>query len=345
MKVSFLFVAMWGVSCATTRPEGAPAPAVNTAAANPTVALYDSGSVSLREAEQRAKSDLVKVEQRLYELRTEAAERVAVEVMLKRAADRDGMTEEAWLQKRVGAIEVPPDAQLERLFERVRKRLPESTTFAEAREYLAEAAVSEERTQRLTTIFEELKNQNHYRVVLTAPERPRKTVSSLGPSRGPADAPIVIVEFADFQCPYCSRAAEVIEQVVAAYPGKVRFVFRHYPLSFHALAPGAAKASICADQQKQFWAVHDLLFTGGSIEPAALRNVAEGLKLDMKQFDACLTSAQTRKTLDVDLAEGQRLGVDGTPAFFINGVMLSGARPASDFKKVIDAELLKIGTH
>jgi protein-disulfide isomerase len=157
--------------------------------------------------------------------------------------------------------------------------------------------------------------------------------------RGEASAPITIVEFADFECPYCSRAAETVEKVRAAYPGKVKLVFRHFPLSFHPKAPKAAEAAACADEQGKFWQMHDALFEGQDLELEAMKANAQRLGLDAAKFDACLDSGRMAALVKRDQAAGNKAGVTGTPAFFINGVMLSGAQPEEAFHKVIDEEL------
>jgi protein-disulfide isomerase len=178
---------------------------------------------------------------------------------------------------------------------------------------------------------------------LVAPPRLRKSVEAIGPSRGSAQAAVTIVEFADFQCPYCSRAAATIEKVLAAYDGKVRLVFRHFPLSFHDKAPKAAEAGACADEQGKFWEMHDALFGSQELEPDALKAQARRLGLDAAKFEECLDSGRMAALVKRDLVAGQKAGVTGTPAFFINGRVLSGAQPEDAFHRVIDQELEAAG--
>ncbi len=134
-----------------------------------------------------------------------------------------------------------------------------------------------------------------------------------------------------------------MNEVLKAYEGKVRFVFRHYPLSFHPKAPRAAAAAVCANEQGKFWEMHDSLFESGELDEDALKAQAKNVGLDEKKFDSCLSSERAQAAVKKDLAAGQLAGVDGTPAFFINGIMLSGARPAADFARIIDAELSRLG--
>jgi protein-disulfide isomerase len=172
-------------------------------------------------------------------------------------------------------------------------------------------------------------------------ERPRTPVEAIGPARGPEDAPITIVEFSDYQCPFCRRAEPTIEQVLARYEGKIRFVYRHFPLDrIHPQARGASEAAACADKQGKFWEYHSALFAeNAQLERASLDALAEQLELDTAAFASCLEEGQTKELVEKDLQAGSEAGVTGTPAFFINGIPLRGAVPETDFQRIIDQEL------
>ena len=176
--------------------------------------------------------------------------------------------------------------------------------------------------------------------MLLAP--PRLAVSAGDdPSRGPADAPIRIVEFSDFQCPFCARATPVLKQVEERYAGKLRRVFRDLPLtSIHKEAAGAAEAGSCANEQGKFWELHDALFAeNANLLPAEIKRTAARLGIDSEAFAACLDSGRHRAEWQQDAAEAAGYGLTGTPAFFVNGRLLSGAQPLEAFAKVIDEEL------
>ena len=161
------------------------------------------------------------------------------------------------------------------------------------------------------------------------------------PAKGPADAPVTIIAFSDYECPYCKRAEETVAQVLEAYPDKVRYVHRDFPLDFHANAHRAAQAARCAEDQGKFWELHAKLFTADDITDAGIKALAKGIVGDGDAFDACLDSGKYKDAVDADLAAGQAVGVSGTPAFFVNGRSLSGAQPFEEFKKIIDAELAR----
>jgi protein-disulfide isomerase len=162
------------------------------------------------------------------------------------------------------------------------------------------------------------------------------------PSEGPQNAAITIVEFSDYQCPYCRQwHSEVYQKLLSTYEGKVRFVYRDFPLtSIHPEAEPAAEAANCANEQGKFWQYHDLLFGGPSqLGQAAYKQYAAQVGLDGKKFDECLNSSRYQAEIQSDLDFATNLGIRSTPTFFINGIALVGAQPYDVFKQVIDKEL------
>jgi len=156
------------------------------------------------------------------------------------------------------------------------------------------------------------------------------------------NAKVKIVEFSDFQCPYCVRAVPLIKEIFSNYGEEVSFEFKQFPLSFHANARNAAEASECARDQGQFMAYHYKLFENqNNLDKASLKKYAGALNLDQSRFNTCLDNGQMTAKVNADFKEGQSLGVSGTPTFFINGQKMVGARPFASVKPIIDAELAK----
>jgi len=158
---------------------------------------------------------------------------------------------------------------------------------------------------------------------------------------GDPNAPVTIVEFSDFQCPFCKKSETVLKDLLAKYSGRVKLAYLDFPLrEIHSQAEQAAEAARCAGEQGKFWEYHDSLFADQSkLDEASLIERAHNVKLDEKAFQSCLTSGKFKAGIEADLQEGAKAGVSGTPAYFINGVFLSGAQPAAEFEKVIDNEL------
>ncbi len=157
------------------------------------------------------------------------------------------------------------------------------------------------------------------------------------PIKGKKDAKVTIVEFSDFQCPFCQRGASLMEEVLKAYPNDVKIAFKHYPLPFHQDAKPASRAAYAAGKQGKFWEMHDLLFANQQeLKRESFIKWAGDLGLNVEKFTADFDSEASSKLVDADVKVGMDNGVRGTPAFFVNGVMLSGARPLDQFKGIID---------
>lgn len=162
------------------------------------------------------------------------------------------------------------------------------------------------------------------------------------PSKGPAGAPVTIVEFSDFQCPYCARAVPTLKQIEDTYKDTVRIVWKHLPLAIHKDAVGAALAAQAANKQGKFWELHDMMFADQKkLGPDDLKQYGKSLQLDMARFEADQVNVDEKKRIDADVAEARALGITGTPGFFINGRFISGAQPFENFAKIIDDELAK----
>ncbi|AEI66657.1 DsbA family protein [Corallococcus macrosporus] len=180
-----------------------------------------------------------------------------------------------------------------------------------------------------------------------APQAPAAAVRKVeipadSPSFGPATAKVTLVEWSDFECPFCSRVGPTLAQIKESYPKDVRVVFRHQPLPFHPNAKLAAEASHAAHEQGKFWEYHDKLFANQkALDRASLEKYAQELGLDVSKFKAALDSGKFKAKVEADMAAGSALGANGTPTFFINGREFVGAQPFANFKRVIDEEIGK----
>ncbi len=162
------------------------------------------------------------------------------------------------------------------------------------------------------------------------------------PSQGDAKAPVTIVEWSDFQCPFCKRVSPTLAQIREEYGDQVRFVFKHMPLSIHPQAAGAHAAAEAAHRQGKFWEMHDLIFENQrNLEVSTLEGYATALGLDMDRYRSDVEDEEIAARIRADLQQAQKLGVTGTPSFFINGRYLSGAQPFANFKRYIDEALEK----
>jgi protein-disulfide isomerase len=175
-----------------------------------------------------------------------------------------------------------------------------------------------------------------------APEGKADVKVGASPVKGPTSAPVTVILFSDFQCPFCSRAVPVLKQIEDTYKGKVKIAFKQLPLPFHDKAHLAGQASLAANEQGKFWAYHDKLFENQqALDRASLEKYAQDLGLDIKKFKAALDSGKFKEQVDAEAKEAASVGATGTPTFFINGNRVVGAQPFDAFKTVIDGELKK----
>jgi protein-disulfide isomerase len=309
------------------------------------VATVGSRSITLAEADARALQQpasnfgSMKLSQALYQARRNALDEIAADALLDQAAKAKGVDRSALIEREITSKITPvTDPDVAMWYEANRGRLQGATldqVRQPIRSYLTQERMQTVRAQYLDT----LKAATPVRIMLEPPRQQFAAVIG-APSKGPANAPIEMIEFSDFQCPFCLRADPTVRQVLNTYGDRIHFVYRHYPLPGHPNARPAAEAASCAAEQGKFWPYHDRLFTDQSkLGDADLKKTAADLGMDGAQFNACVDSHKYKAAVDADVAAGQEAGVDGTPAFFVNGRMISGAQPFDQFKKVIDEEL------
>jgi protein-disulfide isomerase len=224
-------------------------------------------------------------------------------------------------------------------YEANKARLPTSPDIkGQIRQYLTNQRVQ----ARGQAFVAELRGGSKVEVRLEAPPIRRASVNTEGaPVRGNPSAPVAVVEFSDFHCPFCKRVQPTLLELLAKYPDKVKVVYMDLPLdSLHPQARRASEAARCARDQGKFWEYHDKIYGGGpDVSPEYLNRLATEIGLDVAAFEQCLASGKHRAGIQSDLDQGTRLGLSGTPAFFINGRPLSGAQPVEAFVQIIDEEL------
>jgi protein-disulfide isomerase len=308
------------------------------------VATVGSSSITAAQVDEKALQQptssfgSMKLSQALYEARRIALEELVATTLIDREAKLRGVDRAALIEQEITAkISSVTDAEIQQWYDANRSRVQGAAleqVRQPIRQYLTQERMELARQQYLSA----LKAKTPVRVML---EPPRQAVAAAnGPSKGPASAPIEIIEFSDFQCPFCQRANPTVTQVLQTYGDRIHFVYRHFPLSNHPNAKPAAEASQCAAEQGKFWPYHDKLFANPSkLSDADLKTHAAEIGADTAKFNACVDSHKYRAQVDADARAGEEAGVNGTPAFFINGRMISGAQPFSEFKRIIDEEL------
>jgi protein-disulfide isomerase len=338
-KHLFLAVPLFLVACSSSAQQS-----TRTQTGSDVVATFGGTSVTLAEVDEKALQQPagtfgnLKLSMAVYEARRGAIDEIVGEKLLAIEAKARGVTADALMDREiVSKVAAVTDAEVVEWYNSNPGRVqgaPLDQVRAPIRSLL-----TQERTSTVYQAFiDQLKKKTPVRVTL---DPPREKVSVAGSAaRGPAAAPIELIEFSDFQCPFCLRAYPTVNQVLTTYGDKIRFVYRHYPLPSHPNARPAAEASECAAEQGQFWPYYEKLFADQTkLTDPALKQAASTLGMDMNRFNACVDSRKYKDRVENDIKDGNAVGVSGTPAFFINGRMISGAQPFDAFKRIIDEEL------
>ena len=314
------------------------------AQADTVVATVGSTAITLVEVDERAlrrsSADFggTRLAQALYVARREALDEIIASRLINDEAKARGIDAAALVEKEVSSQAPPPTEEDISFWYQTNQARVQGATLTQVHEPIKQL-LTEQRTAAAHDAFiSKLKDKVGVTITL---EPPRQKIEIAGhPSKGPKDAPIEIVEFSDFQCPFCQRANPTVEQVLKTYGNRIHFVYRHYPLPNHPNARPAAEAAACADEQGAFWPFHDRLFANpAKLSEADLKAHAAAAGLDATKFNACLDERRFKNNIDKDIKDGSEAGVNGTPAFFINGRALEGAQPFEAFKHVIDEEL------
>ena len=295
------------------------------------------------EANEELQRQLIAVRQQEYEITRQHLERMVFDQLLDQAAEEAGVSRAEYVQQRVDSqIPEPSDAQVTALLNQYRARLDPDPD--KARQQVVDALKMQNRARVEANVREQMFRESGVSILLE-PLRFEVEIAESHPSRGGGlDAPVTLVEYTDFQCPFCSRVQPTLDTIVSRYGDNVRHVFKHLPLAMHTEARLAAEASMCAADQGKFWQLHDWLFANSrNLSRQTILEQARVLQFDEASFTACLDDETYADEVQRDMVEAQGLGISGTPGFLINGRILRGAQPLDAFVEVIDDELRRAG--
>ena len=308
--------------------------AQETAGPDTVVADVGGKKLTLSELEHSMADRLFQARQTYYTAQKAALEQWIDDEVLEQEAKRQNITVKELLDRNVKAkVTDPTDDQLRVYFEGVNTDQP----FEAMRDKLFQH-IKDLRAAKIGSAYvKSLREKAAVQVTFAAPVA--DVYAADVPAMGPANASIRLVEFADFQCPYCQQSHTEVKKLLEHYGDKMSFSFRDYPLPMHPQAPKAAEAARCAGAQGKFWNYLDALFTDKKLAPADLKEEAKKLSLDTVAFDKCLDSGEKASAVEKDASKAQHLGVNGTPTFFINGHQYTGALKYDAFRDAIDKEL------
>lgn len=318
-----------------------PPVAAQTGTLSQPLAEVNGEAITAEEVEGALGAPLRRLERQIYDLRRQKLEALIGERLLAREAANLGISVQALLDAEVTAkagLVTEQEAEAFYQANRVRLKGEEAKVREQSRAHLQKQKLA----ARGEAFLQSLRSQARVVVHLHAPPAFRPEITLAGaPFRGPAAAAVTIVEFSDFHCPFCRQVLATLTQLLSRYGEKVKLVYRDFPIdSLHPQARKAAEAARCAHDQGKFWEYHDALFANApKASPEQLKAYAHQVGLDLPSFDRCVSSGIHAAAVQKDVDEGIRVGVTGTPAFFINGHLLSGAQPLESFVRVIEDEL------
>jgi protein-disulfide isomerase len=309
------------------------------------VARIDGAPVTAGELDDSVKGGIIRADiehaEKIHELRSDGLEKLVNDRLVAKKAKAAGLTSEKLLDAEVyGKVAVPSETEMKELYDQAEaagKKLP---PFDQVKEEIAQFIRERKNDAALKSYTDQLRAEAKVETLLPALVLPKVVVEAVGPSKGTASAPITIVEFSDYECPFCGKVEPIVKELLQTYEGKIRLVYREFPLAMHEHAQKAAEAALCALDQGKYWELHEKLFENQrALEVADLKGYAKSVGLDAAKFDPCLDGSAHAKDVAASQKAGEEAGVSGTPAFFINGRPLFGAVPIEKFKEVIDAEL------
>ena len=304
-------------------------------------------AITVRELDERWKQEdpgaKAQAEQAIYDGRKTALDAIIADALVAQAAKAKGVTTEAFVGAEV-AKRVKPvtDTDVRNFYVQNSERM-QGRSFEQMSPAIHQYLEQQQQTTAKQSLIDELKKSGPaIRVVMDAP-RTTVTIAADDPAQGKADAPVTVIEFSDFQCPFCLRVMPTLKQLRAKYGDKMRLVWKDFPLTqIHPQAFVAAQAGNCAREQGKFWEYHDKLFANQSaLQAESLKKYAADAGLDTGKFNQCLDSSKYEARVEEELTAGNHLGISSTPTLYVNGRMINGAQPIEVFESVIDEELAR----
>lgn len=310
------------------------------------VARVGGAPITLEEVDTRALQEPAtsfggaKLIQALYMARRATIEEIVANRLLDAEAKARGIDRPTLVEREIAAKAPAPTENDIMAWYQANPARVNGASIDQVRTPIKNLLIEERMDAARATLVETLKTKTTVEILL---DPPRVEIADGGrPVRGSATAPIEMIEFSDFQCPFCQRANPTVDQVLKTYGDKIKFVYRHFPLPNHPNARPSAEAAACAQVQGKFWEYHDRLFANPTkLTDDDLKAHAAAIGLDTSAFNTCFANRQQKAGVDKDVADAEAVGVTGTPAFFINGRAIEGAQPFESFKRVIDEELAR----
>lgn len=338
--VSVLAMVVW--SCSKDA-KSTPSYIFKKAPNNTAAAKLNGEIITYAQIRKGIESEIYDAESKVHELKMNKLKALVLEKLMNKNPKKKGLTNDEFLDKIIASKVVITKVEIDKFVKE--RKIPKEHINDQMKERIKGFLLREKKKTAIDNWVKAQTSKSPVEVYLTRPIRPIFDVSEGdAPFVGGADAKVTIIEFSDFQCPFCAKGAEVVTDLKKKYGNKVKIAFKNYPLPFHNHAQKAAEAGLCVNEQDKakFWKMHDAMFADQSaLDEEGLKAKAAKLELDISKFTACLSSGKFAEKVKLDVEQGKKIGVKSTPTFFINGMMINGAQPIEVFTNIIDEELAK----
>jgi protein-disulfide isomerase len=341
MLLLILLMSIYFVSCT----QGTSSPQYNYKKPAGDGVVLKMGEITILEKDmvKGIENDLYEAEEKIFDLKMSKAKAMLLEQLVNKDPRKKDLTTDQFLDKYIAAGIKVEQKEIDSFIKE--KAIPAEHINDQIKERIQSYLMMEKKKVAIETWFGEQSKKTAIEVFLEKPSRPTFNIDvAKAPFAGKENAKVTLVEYSDFQCPFCAKGAETVKQLKDKYKDKIKVVFKNFPLPFHNQAKQASMAAMCANEQSTdlFWKMHDKLFADQSkLDSVSLKATAKTLGADEKKFNECYDSNKYLEYVENDIKQGTDLGIKSTPTFFVNGQLIAGALPIEEFSKIIDEQLSK----
>lgn len=343
MSGAFVLAAAIGFSSCSQDADSKPNFIFKPAPKNGVVAKIGDVEISEQEMLKGIESQVYDAETKLHELKMGRIRSLVLKSLMEADPRKKDLSNDEFLDKYIANDVTVSKKDIEAFI--TERKIPKENINDQIKEKVRQFLEVEKKKEAIENWIGEKTKKSAVEVYLTQPSRPTFEVDiGSAPFTGASDAKVTIVEFSDFQCPFCSKGADIMNEIKKKYGKKVKIAFKNYPLPFHTHAKDAAHAGLCVNEQKPelFWKLHDLMFADQTkLAREDLKASVKKIGGNSEEFDQCMSSNKFMAAIEADIEQGKDLGVQSTPTFFVNGQLINGAHPLEVFAEIIDTELAK----
>lgn len=343
MKIMLLIISLFMLVSACSPTTGTSSYLFRPATKDGIVAKVGEVEISSKELEEGIESELFEAESKVFEIKFNKLKSMVLQKYMDKDSRKQGLTNDEFLEKYISKNITISEKQIDTFVKD--QNIPAEHINPQVREKIKNYLEMEKKKEAIDQWIAEQTKKSPVEVYLSKPRRPTFPVEvGSAPVAGGKDAKVTIVEFSDFQCPFCAKGAEILKDLKKKYGNKIKVAFKNYPLPFHNHAEQASVAGMCANEQssESFWKMHDEMFAHqDELDTEGLKKIGKKIGLKMDLFEKCLTENKYLTQVKADMEEGRKINVKSTPTFFVNGQLVNGAQPLEVFSELIDEALVQ----